>query len=327
MVLFFYPAFSFGERKPEKAAPAWPTKPINLIVPWNPGGASDLTARILAVEMEKVLKQRISVTNMPGASGAIGTQAVYDAPHDGYTWCGNAEGNTSTYEYLGDHKFSPKTWDCYWAVFTPNVVCVAANSPINDFGALLNTMKSKVITIGSAGVGSGGHRAAEVLRKYANVEYKHISYKGGAPAITGVIQGEVEAVMQLSMEVAEMLRAKQLKALAVTDREPLELAGYGSIPPITNWIKDFPSLASKFGIYLPKDTPPFVRDKVKEAFLTAARSPALKEFANSRGAKVITEYGKEADKSMDLAISLNSWLLFEAGTGKRSPAELGIPKP
>ncbi len=108
---------------------AWPEKPVNVIVPWSPGGASDLTARTLAAEMETILKTRLSVTNTPGGAGAIGTQAMFDAPRDGYTWSANADGSIVTYQALDMLKQSHKDYASFMAVFTPNVICVPATRP------------------------------------------------------------------------------------------------------------------------------------------------------------------------------------------------------
>jgi len=118
--------------------------------------------------------------------------------------------------------------------------------------------------------------------------------------VTATVKGEVEAIMQLSMEVTEMLRAKQLKALAVMDSEPLDVEGYGAIPPITNWLPDFPSVGNRFGFFLPKDIPADAKEAITGAFKTAAASDAIKKFAVDRGSKVVTLYGEEAEKGQGL---------------------------
>ena len=306
---------------------AWPTKPVNVIVPWSPGGASDLTARTLAAEMETLLGTRISVTNTPGGAGAIGTQAMFDAPRDGYTWSANADGSIVTYQALDMLKQSHKEYASFMAVFTPNVICVPAASPYKDLKDLMEAMKTKTVTISSAGTGSGGHQAAEFFRMETGLEYRHVPYQGGAPAVTATVKGEVEAIMQLSMEVTEMLRAKQLRALAVMDVEPLEVEGYGSIPPIVNWLPDFPSVGNRFGFFLPKDIPADAKATITEAFKKAAASDAIKKFAADRGSKVVTLYGEDAEKEMDAKASRVCWLLFESGVVKNSPDQYGISKP
>lgn len=308
-------------------ASTWPTRPINIIVPWGPGGASDLTARTLAAEMEKVLGQKIAITNTPGASGAIGTRAMFDAPHDGYTWSANADGSVATYQVLDYLKNSHREYAAFLTLFTPNVIAVPANSPYHDFGQLLAAMKSKTLTVATAGVGSGGHVAAETLKKHAGVNYRHVPYQGGAPAVTATVRGEVDLVPQLSMEVTEMLRAKQLRALAVFDDEPLEVEGYGAIPPITTWLPGFPSVGMYFGLFIPKDIPEAAMKRITEAFIVASKSESTKKFVLDRGSKPVTIYGEEADKLLDRVASELAWLHYEAGTAKINPETLGIPKP
>ncbi|NLJ69033.1 MAG: tripartite tricarboxylate transporter substrate binding protein [Firmicutes bacterium] len=307
---------------------AWPTQNINLIVPWSPGGASDLTARTLAVQMEKALGRRITVTNTPGGSGAIGTQAMFDAPRDGYTWSGNADGSIITYqclEYLPE--ISHRDYASFLAVFTPNVICVPASSPYDDFPAFLEAAKKGTITIASAGVGSSGHQAAEIFAAYGGVEYRHVPYQGGAPAVTATVRAEVDSVMQLSMEVTEMLRAKQLKALAVMDSEPLTIDGYGTIPAITEWIADFPVVGGRFGLFLPKDIPAEANDRITEAFIEATQSEAMINFAQERGSKAISMYGDEAAQVLEDGARLINWMLYRAGVVEKAPSEFGIPEP
>ncbi len=312
---------------PGVTAATWPTKPINLIVPWNPGGASDLTARTLAVEMEKVLGQRITITNTPGASGAIGTQAMFDAPHDGYTWSGNADGSVATYEILEYLKISHRAYASFLTLFTPNVIAVPANSPYSDLGDLLAAMKEKSLTVATAGVGSGGHVAAEMLKKHAGITYRHVPYQGGAPAVTATVRGEVDMVPQLSMEVTEMLRARQLKALAVIDSEPLVVEGYGEIPPITRWLPGFPSVGMYFGLFLPNDIPAAATQRITDAFIVASRAESTRKFIAQRGSKAVTIYGEEAANLMERVASRLAWMHYEAGTAKVSPEKFGIPRP
>jgi len=309
------------------AMAAWkPTKNLNIIVPWNPGGASDLTARMVASEMEKPLGVRISITNTPGGSGAIGTKNMFDAPHDGYTLSGNATNSIVTYQNMELLPNSHKEYNSYLAVFTPNVICVGYNSPIKDIPGLLAVMKTRKVTVGSAGVGAGGHQAAEFFKAATGLAYTHVPYAGGAPAVTATVSGEVEVVMQLSMEVVEMLRAKQLRALAVMDKEPLEVQGYGTVPAITTWIPNLPTVGSYFGLFAPKDIPADANEGIIEAFKVACNTQAVKDFAISKGAKPVCIYGAEADKISDQAASLICWVLFDNGVIKKSPDTFGIPR-
>lgn len=282
---------------------------------------------MLAAEMEKELKVRIAITNTPGGAGAIGTQAMFDLAHDGYTWSGNADGSIVTYQAMGLVKEALKDYASFVAVFTPNVICVPANSPYKDLPALMDAMKAKPVTVASAGAGSGGHQAAEFFKKFTTLDYRHVPYQGGAPAVTATVKGEVDAIMQLSMEVAEMLRAKQLVALAVMDTVPLTVEGYGDIPPITNWVKDFPVTGNRFGLFIPAGIPADAMSAISNAFEKAAQSDAIKKFATEKGSKAICVLSPAVNASMTKKESLICWLLHEGGTIKEDPSKFGIAKP
>ena len=241
---------------------------------------------------------------------------MFDAPRDGYTWSGNADGSIATYqilEYLAD--ISHRDYAAFLTLFTPNVIAVPANSPYKDFPELLEAMKTKTITAATAGVGSGGHVAAELMKKHAGVNYRHVPYQGGAPAVTATVQGEVDMVPQLSMEVTEMLRAKQLRALVVFDSEPLVVEGYGEIPPVTNWLPDFPSVGMYFGLFIPKAF--LKRDGTHyRSIHHCFRSRVNKNFIAERGSKAVSIHGKEADELMERVASQLAWLHYEAGTAR-----------
>ncbi len=305
-----------------------PSKMITVIIPWGAGGSSDLTARIVAAEMEKPLGVKIAIVNQPGASGATGTKGAYETAHDGYTWVGNADASMSLYQLQElTPDISHRDWQGYFAIFTPSVICVTPSSPIKDWATLVNAFKTRDVKVASAGVGAGGHIAAEVFAKYVGVKYKHVPYKGGNPAVVAVVSGESEVVMQLSQEVADMLRAKKLRAIAVMDNKPLAISGLDPIPPVTDYIKDYPSVAFNFGLFIPKDIPADAQAAISKAFTEAASSKSLKDMAEQKASVAVNIQGKEADAIMEKMASLFGWLLYEAGEIKVSPEKYNIPKP
>ncbi|MBI5581495.1 MAG: tripartite tricarboxylate transporter substrate binding protein [Deltaproteobacteria bacterium] len=306
-----------------------PTKTITAIVPWPAGGATDLTVRILASEMEKVLGQRISVVNTAGASGAIGMQNAYDAPKDGYTWTGNADVSVVNYPVLDLMKVTHRDWNQWYALMTPNIIAVTANYPAKDLPDLVRMMKEKPgqVAVASAGVGSSGHTALEVFSTALGVKGRHIPYAGGNPAVVATISGESDVVMQLSMEEADMIRAGKLKPLANMSDQPLTISGYGEVPPITKWYPSFPSIGSHFGLMLPKGVPQDVIASVSKAFDVAAKSEALAKFADQKAVFLVNLKGAEAAKKMEDVASIVTWTLFDTGSAKVSPAQFNIPKP
>ncbi|HET7838817.1 MAG TPA: tripartite tricarboxylate transporter substrate binding protein, partial [Rectinemataceae bacterium] len=263
---------------------AWkPNKTITLIIPWGAGGASDLTARVVAGEMEKVLGAKVAVINQPGASGSTGTQSAWNDPHDGYTWTGNADASVATYQVDGlTPKISHKDWQAYFAMKNPAIICVNPASPIKTWDDLVKAFKTREVSVATAGVGAGGHIAAETVKKALGISYKHVPYGGGNPAVIATVSGECEVIMQLSMEEADMIKAGKLRAIAVMTPAPLQLQGMGAIPSINDFVKDMPSVAFNFGLFIPKDIPANAKAAISTAFDVAAKSKAVKDLADSK---------------------------------------------
>lgn len=310
------------------AAAQWkPVRPITAIVPWAPGGSTDLTVRVLASEMEKHLGQRIAVVNTPGAAGSIGSRNAFNAPRDGYTWSSNSDTSQVTYAVRGFMDQTHREWHSWLAIFTPNVITVHPDSPFQTVHDLVEAMKQRPVSVASAGVGSSGHVGAEVFRLATGVDYRHVPYEGGNPAVIAVVSGEAEVVMQLSMEVADMLRAGRLRALAAMTEEPLVISGYGEIPPITDFIPDHPSVGSRMGLFIPRGIPDEVIAAIDDAFVKAVQSDAIKKFADERGTVVIDHYGQRGDEMLEDVARRVNWILYDAGVAEKSPEEFGIPRP
>ena len=306
-----------------------PTKPITAIVPWPAGGATDLTVRILASEMEKVLGQRISVVNTPGATGAIGMKNAYDAARDGYTWSSNSDTSLVNYPVLELMKTTHRDWVQWYALFTPCIVSTTADYPAKDLADLVKMMKDKPgqVAVASAGVGSSGHTALEVFKSVTGVTVRHVPYAGGNPAVVATVAGESNVVMQLSMEQADMIRAKKLKPLANLSNRVLNISGYGEIPPATRFYSNFPLTGSHFGIMIPKGVPAEVVSAVSKAFDVAAKSDALKKFADEKAVFLVNLKEDEAMKMAEETASITTWTLFDNGAAKISPAQFNISKP
>jgi len=316
---------------PSAFAQNWkPTRPINLIVPWAAGGSTDQVTRVTAAELEKVLGQTIVVINQPGASGSIGTKSALDAPKDGYTWTAGAAQDLGTYETLGSLKTRITDWHLFLNVANIQVIGVNPKTPYNTAKELLDAMKAKPgqISVATAGVTSAGHNAMEAIAKVTGVKYKHVTYDGGNPAVVATVSGEADVTTQLAVEQADMIRGKRLRPLATVSDKPLELEGYGTIPPLSATLPGFTAPANYFGIFVPKGVPDEVVKTLEKAWAeTIARSDALKKYATSRGALFTPIYGDAAQKAVFPAVQANAWLLFDGGKAKVSPDTVGIPKP
>lgn len=307
-----------------------PTHPINLIVPWSAGGATDQVTRVVAAELEKSLGQTIVIVNQPGASGSIGTMSCLEAPKDGYTWTAGAAQDLGAYETLGSLKTRLSDWNLFLSVANVDVLGVNANSPYKTAKDLLSAMAAQPgkISVATAGVTSAGHSAMEMVAKAANVKYRHVTYDGGNPAVVATVAGETDVTSQLAGEQADMIRGKRLIPLAVISDKPIEIDGYGKIPPLSETLPGFTAPPNYFGIFIPKGVPDEVVKTVEKIWAeNIANNEAVKKYALSRGALFAPVYGEAAQKAAFPGVQINAWLLFSSGKAKVSPDTVGIPAP
>jgi len=325
-------AFVWPMLSKKEADKIWPKQDIAIVVPYPPGGGTDLTTRALADEMAKALKANISVLNQPGASGSVGTIDVWNKPHDGYTIAANGLLAFTSYPVRGFTDKTYKDWDIWVATYSPNaIVTKGEGAKYKTMADLLAAMKAKPgdVTFGTAGVGSGGHMGAEVLKLGTKLDYKHISYQGGAPAIVGGLSGEVDIVPQLLMEMVDHIRAGKMTALAVLMDQPYKLSDTVTIPAITDSVPDikpFLPMGESFGIMVPKDTPANVVKAIDDAFKIAVNSETVKKFAADKGSVVLALSGEAAQTHVAKLASIVSWTLFDGGAAKVSPETFGIPR-
>lgn len=307
-----------------------PRRHIEIIVPWAAGGSTDQVIRVLAGEIEQALGANVVVINTPGASGSIGTRNALRARPEGQTWTSGAAASLGTYRLLGLLDTSLDDWHLFLAVANVSVLSVPADSPYEDFGQFLDALRENPgdIRIATAGVASSGHHAMEAIAQIADIEYRHVSYPGGNPAVISTVQGETEATPQLASEQAEMIRAGRLRPLAAIGSEPLEIEGYGRIPAVIDWIPNLHYAPSYFGIWVRRDVPGEVVETMERIWEEHIRdSEALHRYALQQGAMVTPYYGEEAREKVWEKVKEDAWSLYHAGQTKMSPEELGIPQP
>ena len=307
-----------------------PTHPINLIVPWAAGGSTDQITRVTAAELEKALGQTIVIVNQPGASGSIGTKSALDAPKDGYTWTAGAAQDLGTYETIGSLKTKLSDWNLFLTVANIQVIGVNPNTPYQNAKQLIDAMKAQPgkISVATAGVTSAGHNAMDLIAKATGVKYRDVSYDGGNPAVVAAVSGETDLTTQLAVEQADMIRGKRLRPLATVSDKPLELEGYGTIPPLSNTVPGFSAPANYFGIFIPKGVPDDVVKTIEKIWTEqVSKSEAIRKYAHSRGALFLPTSGDAAQKAVYPAVQANAWMLFESGKAKVSPDTVGIAKP
>ncbi len=307
-----------------------PDKPVTIIVPWAAGGSTDQMARIVASELEAELKQKFVVVNQPGASGSIGTKNALEAAKDGYTWAAGAAVDVGTYKVLGLLDTMLADWSLFFAVANVNVIAANPSTPYKDFAQLLADLKAKgdSIAVATAGLSSAGHNYMESIRAAdPAVKYKHVTYNGGAPAVTATVAGETQVVAQLLVEMSEHIKAKRLIPLAAQTEKPVTLEGYGEIPAATKWLPKMPAPLNYFGIWVPKTAPKEVIETMQAVWKNKiAKSDALKKYADSRAALYAPIHGDEAFNEAMKMVRYTAWLYHDAGKSKVSPDTLGIQK-
>ncbi len=212
-------AMLMGAMLPAARADTWPSHPLKIVVPYAAGGAVDIVARSVGQPLSESLKQPVIVDNRPGASANLGMALAAKAPPDGYTLLMASNGIATNMSLFADPGFDGRR--DFAAVarigYAPLVIVVAADSPITTFKDLVAQAKAQPgkLTFGTAGNGSSGHLAGELLKITAGVDVLHVPYKGGAPAITDLLGGRITFMPINPVEVLAQIRGGKLRALAV----------------------------------------------------------------------------------------------------------------
>lgn len=270
------------------AADTYPNHPIRLVVPFEPGGSTDLTARIVAQYLGDRLGQTIVVENKGGAGGNIGTDAVVKSKPDGYTlvWANVAP------VAINPHLYSKMPYDARkdlapigLATVFPNVLVVRSTFPATSLADFVAKSKkeTKNLTYGSAGNGSSTHLAAEWLNTELHTNWLHVPYKGGGPALLAVLAGQVDMYFSSVPAAMPYLKAGSLKALGVTSRGASEtLPG---VPPISSaGLPDYEALNWN-GLMAPAGTPEAILDKLNLEMRKTLESSEVKQKMLSQGAE------------------------------------------
>lgn len=312
-------------------AASYPNKNINLTVPYGAGGTTDLTARAIANGMGQYLGVTINVVNTAGAGGSAGTLNVQNAPVDGYSLLANGMLSFSTMPINGYTDKTFRDWDIWIATYAPNVVIVPKDSPYNTIEDLVTAIQQNPgqITAGTAGIGSGGHFGAEIIKMAAGADYKHITYSGGGPALTALLSGEIDFLPQLLAEYKDLIIAGEVKALCSLSSEALEIAPGVVIPSIAESypaVADYLPMGEVTGILVPKGLPDEILSKLDEAFAFAVEQDQFLELCSSKGFEVIAMDRAASAEYMEEFASKACWIMYDAGAVTISPEEFGIER-
>jgi tripartite-type tricarboxylate transporter receptor subunit TctC len=287
-------------------AQAYPARPVRLIVGVAPGGATDTSARLIGQWLSERLGQQFVTENRPGAGGNIATEAVVNAPPDGYTLLQIGPGNVinaTLYAKL-NHNFIRDIAPVASTSREPNVMVVnpsVAVGSVQEFIAYAKANPGK-INMASAGNGSGTHMAGELFKMLTGVNLTHVPYRGGAPALTDLLGGQVQVQFATMSSSIEYIRAGKLRALAVTTATRSE--ALPDLPTVSEFVPGYEA-SSTFGVGAPKNTPSQIIDKLNEAINAGLADPKLRARLADLGGTVLA--GSPADFAKLIADETEKW--------------------
>jgi tripartite-type tricarboxylate transporter receptor subunit TctC len=273
------------------ADPAYPTRPVQIVVPYPPGGLTDVLTRAVAERLSKIWAQPVITMNRPGANGGIATASVAKAPPDGYTLLFGTDAtlatNLSLYPSVGYDPikdFAPIT-----TLGTYQLMLVVNNDvPVRNFAEFIEYARSHQppLNFGSVGIGSAHHLAMEMLKSLANINLVHVPYRGGAPATLAQLTGEIPVMFNGPASIKEHVEAGKLRVLAVTgkarspafpDAPTIAESGYPTCN-IVNW----------YGLLAPAGTSPQIVEKVRADVAKVMEQQEFKDWMAKQGIEPLT---------------------------------------
>jgi len=284
------------------SAAGYPERPINLIVPFSPGGGTDISARLLAAALGEKLASSVVVDNRPGAGGQIAADLVARSPADGYTLLFANSGMLAINPWIYKLHSDPATAFAPVSLFSdlPFVLVVPTGLPAKNVAELVTLARAEPgkHTFASSGTGGAPHLSAEIFQQATGVDLMHVPYKGGGPAMTDLMAGRVDMLFASVLETMPYVTGGKLRALAVTGaaRSP----AMPDVPTIDEaGVKNAQS-GSWTAVLAPAGTPPAVIDKLSQAIREIAADPAMKTKLESQGA---VAHGSTPQQLQELAAS------------------------
>jgi tripartite-type tricarboxylate transporter receptor subunit TctC len=269
------------------AAQNFPDRPVRIVVPYPPGGTTDILARLIAQKMQERLRQSFVVENRAGATGVIGAEHVARSAPDGYTilmgvngplTIGPAFRRDMPYDTL--RSFAPITL----VASVPKLIVVYPGLPVRTLGELIEYAKARPgqLSFASSGSGSTGHLAAEMFKIRAGVDILHVPYRGGSQATADVVSGRVQIQFEVLTQLLPQVQSGQLRALAVTSGR--RLPNLPDIPTVAEL--GFPGFESRtwFGLLAPAGTPPAIVRLLRDNVVEVLGSPEVKTMLEQQAA-------------------------------------------
>ena len=267
------------------AGQTWPAKPVRIVVPFTPGGGLDVQARLLGKKFYETLGQTFVIENRTGAGGLIGAEAVARAAPDGYTVLFSSASlavNVSLYKKLA---FDPvKDFDpVSWVSSVPLVLVVHPSVPVKNVPELVALAKKRAgqFNASSNGIGTTSHLSIEMLKQYAGVAVTHVPYKGGGPATTAVLSGEVDIAFVPVLSAQPFMKSGKVKVLAVTTARRSSILP--DVPTMKSFYPEFES-DNWYAFFVPAGTPQDIVTKLNAEILKALKAPDVIDYLSHDGA-------------------------------------------
>jgi tripartite-type tricarboxylate transporter receptor subunit TctC len=287
-------------------AQAYPTRPVRIIVPFPPGGPYDIVARLIGPPLSERLGQPFIIDNRPGAGGNIGTEAVVRAPADGYTLLLVGVGsaiNATLYDKL-NFNFIRDIAPVAGISREPSVMVVHPSVPtktVPEFVAYAKANPGK-INMASSGNGTGPHMVGELFKMMAGVNLVHVPYRGGGPALTDLLGGQVQVMFIALPASIESIKAGKVRALAVTTATRSEVLP--DVPSVGDFVPGYEA-SVWFGVGAPKATPAEIVEKLNKEINAGLADPNMKTRLADLGGTVLA--GSPADFGKLIAEETEKW--------------------
>jgi len=274
----------------------YPTRSITMVVPYPPGGPTDIVARTLAASMEKTLKQPVVVDNKPGAGGTVGSAKVARAPNDGYSLLLNNIGMATTPSLYRSLPYKPDDFAPIGLVATmPMVIIARKDLPANNLEELQAHIRKDPtkVNYGHSGIGSAAHLCGLLYQSAIKQGVTTVAYKGAAPAMNDIMSGQFDFMCEQTSSTVPFVESGKVKAMAVTSKQ--RLAQLPDVPTTAESGLPALDIGVWHGVYAPKGTPKEVVDRLSAALSEALRDPMVQKRYAEIGAVIATpEEGQPA---------------------------------
>jgi tripartite-type tricarboxylate transporter receptor subunit TctC len=281
----------------DKAFAGYPDRIVKIVVPFAPGGGTDVVARTLAQEMAKDLGVTVVIENRPGAGTIVGTQAVSLSAPDGYTLLMGTFANAVNPSLQAKLPYDAHKDFAAVALVARsfNIVVVNPKSPIKSIADLIAAARAEPdkLSYGTYGTGTSAHLAGELFKHMAGVNLTTVPYKGAAPAITDLIGGQIQVMFTTVASAASLVEAGQLRAIAVTSAE--RSPAFPQLPTVSE--AGVPGYAAEawYGLYAPARTPPDIIERLNKSAAKAVQSEAFKKLGANEGLVMVAQPPEELD--------------------------------